>query len=66
MNREIFLRLQEKNRIFLLWKEGQATRGEYKEVAGISREKIRKAKALLELNLDTVVKDKNVLQIDQQ
>ena len=55
MNRESFLRLQEKNRVYLLWKKGWATHGEYKEVVSICREKIRKAKAKLELNLHTVV-----------
>ena len=37
MNRELFLRLQEKNRIYLLWKKGWATQGEYKEVVRICR-----------------------------
>ena len=32
MNRELFLRLQEKKRIYLLWKKGQAHREEYKVV----------------------------------
>ena len=54
MNRELFLRLQEKKRIYLLWKKGQATR-EYK-VVKMCREKIRKAKAQLELNLAAGVK----------
>ena len=56
MNRELFLRLQEKKRIYLLWKEGRATRKEYKEVVKMCREKIRKAKAQLELNLAAGVK----------
>ena len=54
MNRELFLRLQEKKRIYLLWKKGQATR-EYK-VVKMCREKIRKVKAQLELNLAAGVK----------
>lgn len=54
MNRELFLRLQEKKRIYLLWKKGQATR-EYK-VVKMCREKIRKAKAQLELTLAAGVK----------
>ena len=58
MNRELFLRLQEKKRVYLLWKKGWATWGEYKEVVWISRQKIRKAKAQLELNQATVVKEK--------
>ena len=32
MNRELFLRLQEKKRIYLLWKKGRANQKEYKEV----------------------------------
>ena len=56
MNRELFLRLQEKKRIYLLWKKGRATRKEYKEVVKMCREKIRKAKAQLELNLAAGVK----------
>ena len=56
MNRELFLRLQEKKRIYLLWKKGRATQKEYKEVVKMCREKIRKAKAQLELNLATGVK----------
>ena len=43
MNRELFLRLQEKKRIHLLWKKGRATQKEYKEVVKMCREKIRKA-----------------------
>jgi len=45
MNRELFLRVQEKQRVCLLWKRGRATQGEYKEVVRMCREKIRKAKA---------------------
>jgi len=37
---------------------GWATWGEYKEVVWISRQKIRKAKAQLELNQATLVKEK--------
>ena len=50
------MRLREKKRIYLLWKKGQATQKEYKEVVKICREKIRKAKAQLELNLAAGVK----------
>lgn len=53
---ELFLRLQEKKRVYIWWKKGWATWGEYREVAGICREKIRKVRALLELNLSTLVK----------
>ena len=50
------MRLQEKKRIYLLWKKGWATRKEFKEVVKMCREKIRKAKAQLELNLAAGVK----------
>ena len=55
MNRELFLRLQEKKRV-LLWKKEWATQKEYKDVVKMCREKIRKAKAQLELNLAAGVK----------
>jgi len=49
---------QEKNRRFYdHWKKGQATQEHYKEVMRLCREKIRRAKAQLELNLTTAVKD---------
>ena len=68
MNRELFLRLQEKKRIYLLWKKGWATQKEYKEVVKMCREKIRKAKAQLELHLATEVKrnKKLFLQVYRQ
>ena len=43
-------------RIYLLWKKGQAAWKEYKEVVKMCRQKIRKAKAQLELNLAAGVK----------
>ena len=42
-------------RIYLLWKKGRVTQKEYREVK-MCREKIRKAKAQLELNLAAGVK----------
>ena len=52
----LFLTLQEKKRIYLLWKKGWVTQKEYKEIVKMCREKIRKAKAQLELNLAAGVK----------
>ncbi len=53
--------IQEKKRVYGLWKKGQATQEDYKDVVRLCREKIRRAKAQLELNLATVIKDnKNV------
>jgi len=58
MNRELLLRLQKKKRVHVLWKKGQATWGDYMEVAEVCREEVRKAKARLELRLATAVKEK--------
>lgn len=44
LNRELLLRLQEKKRVYLLWKEEQATRGEHKEVPMICRRKLERLK----------------------
>ncbi|GAB0210066.1 hypothetical protein GRJ2_003472400 [Grus japonensis] len=61
LNRELCLELRKKRRVYGLWKKGQATQEDYKDVMRLCREKIRKAKAQLELNLATAVKDnKNV------
>ncbi|KAK4824953.1 hypothetical protein QYF61_021641 [Mycteria americana] len=57
LNRELWLELREKRRIYDLWKKGQATQELYKDVMRFCREKIRRAKAQLELNLATAVKD---------
>uniref|UniRef100_A0A493TP95 Reverse transcriptase domain-containing protein n=1 Tax=Anas platyrhynchos platyrhynchos TaxID=8840 RepID=A0A493TP95_ANAPP len=57
LNRELWLELRRKKRVYNLWKSGQATKEDYKDVARLCRDKIRKAKAHLELNLATAVKD---------
>ncbi|KAK4808471.1 LOW QUALITY PROTEIN: hypothetical protein QYF61_005788 [Mycteria americana] len=57
MNRELWLELTKKRRVYDLWKKGQATQEDYKGVARLCREKIRRAKAELELNLATAIKD---------
>ncbi|KAK4825598.1 hypothetical protein QYF61_000687 [Mycteria americana] len=49
--------LREKRRVYDLWKKGQATQEDYKGVARLCREKIKRAKAELELNLAAAVKD---------
>ncbi|KAK4827592.1 LOW QUALITY PROTEIN: hypothetical protein QYF61_019494 [Mycteria americana] len=51
LNRELWLELRKKRRVYDLWKKGQATQEDYKAVMRLSREKIRRAKAQLELNL---------------
>ncbi|KAK4815922.1 LOW QUALITY PROTEIN: hypothetical protein QYF61_010179 [Mycteria americana] len=53
----IALDLRKKRRVYDLWKKGQATQEDYKSVARLCREKIRRARPELELNLATAVKD---------
>ncbi|GAB0207710.1 hypothetical protein GRJ2_003236700 [Grus japonensis] len=57
LNRELWLELRKKRRVYGLWKKGQATQEDYKDIVRLCREKIRRAKAQLELNLATAVKD---------
>ncbi|KAK4828864.1 hypothetical protein QYF61_000992 [Mycteria americana] len=57
LNRELWLELRKKRRVYDLWKKGRATQEDYKGVARLSREKITRAKAKLELNLAAAVKD---------
>ncbi|KAK4819807.1 hypothetical protein QYF61_011601 [Mycteria americana] len=57
LTRELWLELRKKRRVYDLWKKGQATQEDYKGVARLCREKIRRAKAELELNLAAAVKD---------
>ncbi|KAK4831158.1 hypothetical protein QYF61_015628 [Mycteria americana] len=48
---------RKKRRVYDLWKKGQATQEDYKDVMRLGREKIRRAKAQLELNLATAMQD---------
>ncbi|KAK4811340.1 hypothetical protein QYF61_024476 [Mycteria americana] len=57
LNRELWLELRRKRRVYDLWKKGQATQEDYKGVARLCREKTRRAKAELELSLAAAVKD---------
>ena len=50
------MRLQKKKRVCVLWKKGQATWEDYKEVAKVCREEVRKVEAQPELRLATAVK----------
>ncbi|KAK4816911.1 LOW QUALITY PROTEIN: hypothetical protein QYF61_024921 [Mycteria americana] len=56
LNRELWLELRKKRRVYDLWKKGQASQEDYKGVVRLCREKIRRAKAELELNLATANK----------
>jgi len=57
LNRELLLGLRRKRRVYHFWKQEQVTQEEYRDLIRLSREKIRKAKAHLELSLATVVRD---------
>ncbi|PKU46257.1 rna-directed dna polymerase from mobile element jockey- hypothetical protein [Limosa lapponica baueri] len=57
LNRDLLLDLGNKRRVYNLWKRGQTSHEDYKEGVKLCREKIRRAKAQLELNLATDVKD---------
>ncbi|KAK4816300.1 hypothetical protein QYF61_014598 [Mycteria americana] len=57
LTRELWLELRKKKRFYDLWKKGQATQEDYKDVVRLCREKIRRTKAQLELNLATAIKD---------
>ncbi|KAM9590717.1 uncharacterized protein ACIBXB_005842 isoform 1-T1 [Morphnus guianensis] len=57
LNGELLLGVKKKRRVYHLWKKGRATWEEYRDLVRSYREKIRKAKAQLELNLATIVRD---------
>ncbi|KAK4827846.1 LOW QUALITY PROTEIN: hypothetical protein QYF61_021983 [Mycteria americana] len=57
LKRELWLELRKKRRVYDLWKKGQATQEDYKDVVRLCREKIRRTKAQLEINMATAVKD---------
>ncbi|KAK4815341.1 hypothetical protein QYF61_000173 [Mycteria americana] len=57
LNRELWLELRKKKRVYNLWKKGQATLEGYKDVMRLCMEKIRRAKAQLELNLATAIEN---------
>ena len=59
MNRELWLDLKNKRKVYGLWKSGQATYDDYRYIVKMCRDKIRKAKAQIGLNLSTKVKDNN-------
>ncbi|KAK4810736.1 hypothetical protein QYF61_007710 [Mycteria americana] len=57
LTRELWLELRRKRRVYDLWKKGRATQEDYKGVARLCREKIRRAEAALELSLAAAIKD---------
>ncbi|GAB0209770.1 mitochondrial enolase superfamily member 1 [Grus japonensis] len=57
MNKEILGKVKQKKEAIRGWKQGQVTWEEYRETVRAAREQVRKAKALIELNLARDVKD---------
>ena len=57
MSKEFLVEVRQKIKVYGMWKEGQATWEEYRNVVRTCREAMRKAKAHLELNLARDVKD---------
>jgi len=57
LNKEVLAELRWKRKVRGMWKEGQATREEYRNVVRARRDATRKAKAHLELNVARDVKN---------
>jgi len=57
MSKEVLAELKRKRKVYGMWKEGQATWEEYRNIVRACREAMRKAKAHLELDLARHVKD---------
>ncbi|GAB0210211.1 mitochondrial enolase superfamily member 1 [Grus japonensis] len=57
MNKEILGKVKQKKEAFRGWKQGQVAWEEYRETLQAARDQVRKAKALIELNLARDVKD---------
>ncbi|KAK4810717.1 hypothetical protein QYF61_007691 [Mycteria americana] len=60
LNGELLLGLRKKRGVYHFWKKGQATQEEYRDLVKSCRERIRKAKAQLELKLATVRAKENL------
>lgn len=52
------MELRRKGRVCALWKKGQTSQDDDKDVINFCREKIRRVKAQLELNVFIAIKDK--------
>ena len=55
--KDLQLKLREKREMYRRWKQGCVSWEEYRAVVSVCRERIRKAKAQMELNLARDVKD---------
>ncbi|GAB0188489.1 mitochondrial enolase superfamily member 1 [Grus japonensis] len=58
MNKELLDKVKHKKEAYRRWKQGQIAWEEYREIVRAARDHIRKAKALIELNLARDVKGK--------
>ena len=56
MNKELLDKLKHKKEAYRGWKQGQVAWEEYREIVRAARDQVRKAKALIELNLARDVK----------
>ncbi|GAB0208028.1 hypothetical protein GRJ2_003268500 [Grus japonensis] len=57
MNKELLGKVKQKKEAYRGWKQGQVAWEEYRETVQAARDQVRKAKALIELNLARDVKD---------
>ena len=57
LNRELWLELREKRRVYGLWKKGLVPHNDYKDAVRLCRVEIRRSKAQLEMNLASAIKD---------
>ncbi|GAB0194936.1 hypothetical protein GRJ2_001958900 [Grus japonensis] len=57
MNKELLGKVKQKKEAYRVWKQGQVAWEEYRETVQAARDQVRKAKALIELNLARDVKD---------
>ncbi|GAB0209094.1 mitochondrial enolase superfamily member 1 [Grus japonensis] len=57
MNKELLGKVKQKQEAYRGWKQGQVAWEEYRETVGAARDQVRKAKAMIELNLARDVKD---------
>ena len=57
MNKELLDKLQHRKEAYRGWKQGQVAWEEYREIVRAARNQVRKAKAMIELNLARDIKD---------
>ncbi|PKU42805.1 hypothetical protein llap_6884 [Limosa lapponica baueri] len=58
VNNELLGKLKQKKEAYRVWKQGQVTWEEYREIVQAAKDHIRKAKAQIELNLASNIKGK--------